>query len=74
MTIGSTARKNSLPVRRLHRASRPAVLLLATAALAGCNHAHNADVVATVNGKAVMKTEMDKAYQSQLGDAQQQQP
>ncbi len=72
MTNVLTARKSSLPVRRMCRASRPAVLLVA-AALAGCNHAHNADVVATVNGKAIMKAEMDKAYQAQLGDAQQQQ-
>jgi len=68
-----TARKSSLPARRVGRASRPA-LLLVVAALAGCNHAHNADVVATVNGKAIMKSEMDKQYQTQLGEAQQQQP
>jgi peptidyl-prolyl cis-trans isomerase SurA len=42
--------------------------------IAGCNHARNADVVATVNGKAIMKAEMDKAYQAQLGDNQQQAP
>lgn len=29
--------------------------------------------MATVNGKAIMKAEVDKAYQAQLGDAQQQQ-
>lgn len=73
MTIGLTARKSLLPVRRLSRASRPAVLLVVAATLAGCNHAHNADVVATVNGKAIMKVEMDKQYQNQLGEAQQQQ-
>lgn len=61
-----------LSARRFSRASRPALLLVATA-LAGCNHAHNADVVATVNGKAIMKAEMDKQYQNQLGEAQQQQ-
>jgi peptidyl-prolyl cis-trans isomerase SurA len=66
------ARTTSPSRRRLGRASRPAVLLVITA-LAGCNHAHNADVVATVNGKAIMKTEMDKQYQNQLGEAQQQQ-
>lgn len=62
------------PMRRLSRASRPMALVVATA-LAGCNHAHNADVMATVNGKAIMKAELDKAYQTQLGDSpQQQQP
>jgi peptidyl-prolyl cis-trans isomerase SurA len=60
------------PVRRFTRGSGPVALVLVTA-LAGCNHTHNADVMATVNGKAIMKAEMDKAYQAQLGDAQQQQ-
>lgn len=59
--------------RNLGRVCRPALLLTA-AALAGCNHAQNADVVATVNGKAIMKSEMEKQYQAQLGEAQQQQP
>lgn len=54
---------------------RTAALLAAVAflPLAGCNHSHNADVVATVNGKAIMHAELDKVYQAQLGDAQQQQ-
>lgn len=60
------------PARRLSRLAPPAVLAVAVA-LAGCNHTHNADVMATVNGKAIMKAELDKAYQAQLGDAQQQQ-
>lgn len=41
--------------------------------VAGCNRQHGADVVATVNGHAIMQTELDKAYASQLGDGQQQQ-
>ena len=52
------------------------VALLALAGLlpvTGCNRTHNADVVATVNGKAIMRADMDKAYAAQLGDAQQQQ-
>ncbi|WP_084080147.1 SurA N-terminal domain-containing protein [Edaphobacter aggregans] len=68
----STAAEGLISTRRLFRASHPAVLIVA-AALAGCNHAHNADVMATVNSKPIMKAEMDKAYQAQLGDAQQQQ-
>ncbi|QHS53845.1 peptidylprolyl isomerase [Edaphobacter sp. 12200R-103] len=59
-------------MRRFTRASCPVALVVVTA-LAGCNHTHNADVMATVNGKAIMKAEVDKAYQAQLGDAQQQQ-
>ena len=69
-----TAKERFVPARRLFRASRPAHLLV-IAALVGCNHARNADVMATVNGKAIMKAEMDKAYQAQLGESgQQQQP
>lgn len=69
--FSTTVTKN--PVRRLTRASCPVALVVVAAALAGCNHTHNADVMATVNGKAIMKSELDKAYQAQLGDAQQQQ-
>lgn len=73
MTNVLTATEGKVSARWFLRASRPAALVMAAAALAGCNHAHNADVMATVNGKVIMKAEMDKAYQSQLGDAQQQQ-
>ena len=57
------------------RSSRPGfasvALILAAGLLpvAGCNRGHNADVVATVNGKAIMQAELDKAYKAQLGDA-----
>lgn len=64
--------RSTNPMRRFTRASCPVALAVVTA-LAGCNHTHNADVMATVNGKAIMKAEVDKAYQAQLGDAQQQQ-
>jgi peptidyl-prolyl cis-trans isomerase SurA len=67
----------NLPTRgsSSHVMSRSIGLLLAVALLplAGCNHGHNADVVATVNGHAIMRAELDKAYTAQLGDAQQQQ-
>ena len=43
-------------------------------AAGGCNRGHSADVVATVNGHALMRTDLDKAYTAQLGDGQQQQP
>ncbi len=42
--------------------------------VAGCNRSHSADVVATVNGHAIMKADMEKVYTAQLGEAQQQQP
>jgi peptidyl-prolyl cis-trans isomerase SurA len=59
----------------LRQAPLPAALLLIAALLpsAGCNRGHSADVVATVNGHAIMRPELDKAYTAQLGDAQQQQ-
>jgi peptidyl-prolyl cis-trans isomerase SurA len=59
---------------RTLRQAVPVTFLLAAALLpaAGCNHGHNADVVATVNGHAIMRTELDKGYQTQLGEAPQQ--
>jgi len=48
----------------------PIVLLLVT----GCNRTHSADVVATVNGHAIMRADMDRVYAAQLGDVQGQQP
>ena len=44
----------------------PVALLL----LGGCNRSHGADVVATVNGHAIMRADMDRMYQAQLGQAQ----
>ena len=41
--------------------------------LAGCTHAHQADVVAKVNGKPILQKDVDTLYQNNLGDAQQQQ-
>jgi peptidyl-prolyl cis-trans isomerase SurA len=63
------------PVRSFRQASSPVALILLAGLfpVLGCNQSHNADVVATVNGKAIMRAEMDKAYAAQLGDAQQQQ-
>lgn len=72
---------NWLTERRLGRFVRLSLVscfaaMLAVSALvllAGCNRTQSADVVATVNGKAIMRSEMDKMYRAQLGDAQQQQ-
>jgi peptidyl-prolyl cis-trans isomerase SurA len=38
------------------------------AALAGCHHAPSPDVMATVNGKDIMRAEMEKFYKASLGD------
>jgi peptidyl-prolyl cis-trans isomerase SurA len=62
-------------MRSFRQAPVPVVLLLAVGLLpmAGCNHSHSADVIATVNGHAIMQSELDKSYAAQLGGAQQQQ-
>ena len=60
--------------RSMGRAALPAVLLAAGLLPAvGCTHQHNADVMATVNGHAIMRSELDKRYEAQLGEAAQQQ-
>src|ERR1700722_20358570 len=53
------------------------VLLFAGSVLAtasGCHRAPSADVVATVNGKPLMRTEMDKEYAALIQQQQQQAP
>lgn len=47
-----------------------AVGLLATAvvAITGCNHSHKADVMATVNGKPIMKADVDLLYENAVGN------
>jgi peptidyl-prolyl cis-trans isomerase SurA len=52
----------------------PFLLPIALLAIAGCNHTHSADVVATVNGHAIMRADMDRVYQAKLGEAQGQKP
>jgi peptidyl-prolyl cis-trans isomerase SurA len=47
----------------------PIALLLAV----GCNRTHGDDVVATVNGHAIMRADMDRMYAAQLGQAEGQQ-
>lgn len=39
--------------------------------ISGCHRGHGADVMATVDGRAIMRPELDKAYAAQLGDGQQ---
>jgi peptidyl-prolyl cis-trans isomerase SurA len=64
----------SFTMYAFRQVSLPFALVLAAsvAPLAGCNRGHSADVVATVNGHAIMRTELDKAYQAQLGESPQQ--
>ena len=46
------------------------VPLVALLLIAGCNRPHGADVVASVNGHSIMRADMDRMYQVQLGQAQ----
>ncbi len=47
-----------------------AATLLAAGVLAvtGCNHSHKADVLATVNGKPIMKSDVDMVYDTTVGN------
>ncbi len=63
-------------VRRSRQVSFAVALILAAGLLpvVGCNRGgHSADVVATVNGHAIMRKELDRGYQTQIGDSPQQQ-
>jgi peptidyl-prolyl cis-trans isomerase SurA len=65
----------SFPTRWTRPVSFRVALILAAGLLpvAGCNRGHSADVVATVNGHAIMRKELDRGYQQQLGESPQQQ-
>ena len=62
---------------RFPERTRPVFALFGTAlllAFAGCHHAPGPDVVATVNGKDILRADLDKYYTAQIGDQAQQQP
>lgn len=42
------------------------------AVCAGCQRAHDANTMATVNGKPILRSEVEQVYQSNLGQSQQQ--
>ena len=58
---------------RAVRRTAVGLLGIALIAVAGCNRTHGADVVATVNGHAILRADMDRMYAAQLGQAQDQQ-
>jgi peptidyl-prolyl cis-trans isomerase SurA len=58
---------------RAGRAAAVSLLPMALFLAGGCTRTHGADVVATVNGHAIMRADMDKMYLVQLGEAQGQQ-
>ena len=49
-------------------------LLMLGTSLAGCKTTQRADVVATVNGHPILRAELDRAYDAQLGEAKQEAP
>lgn len=55
-----------------HHKFIPACLALALLLCAGCQHPHDANVVATVNGKPILRSEVETLYQTNLGDSHQQ--
>ncbi len=48
------------------------VAALCFVGVAGCRRSHGPDVVATVNGKPIMRSEVEQLYQSNLGESHQQ--
>ena len=53
----------------------PAILALAAACIAGaagCQRGHSPDVVATVNGKPILRSDVESRYQDTLGESHQQ--
>jgi peptidyl-prolyl cis-trans isomerase SurA len=49
------------------------VAALCFVGVAGCRRTHGPDVMATVNGKPILRSEVEQLYQSNLGESQQQQ-
>jgi peptidyl-prolyl cis-trans isomerase SurA len=70
--VASTAPVNrtdlSKPGCAPHRTIPIGLLAITAFLFAGCNRTHGVDVVATVNGHAIMKADMDRMYAEQLGE------
>src|SRR5665213_4445752 len=65
-----------LPVERFFSVRTRAAVFLAGAVLLlaaeGCHRPPSADVAATVNGKEVLRSDLEKYYKARLGDSPQQ--
>ncbi len=69
----SLTRRCSASTNRRRQSGVLVLALLATAAVSGCHREHSADVVASVNGHAISRAELDKYYTAQQrskGDTQ----
>jgi peptidyl-prolyl cis-trans isomerase SurA len=73
MRSRSTQASHSTPVTRLVTRYAVAFIPMALLVFTGCNRTPSADVVATVNGHAIMRADLDHMYQAQLAQAQGQQ-
>jgi peptidyl-prolyl cis-trans isomerase SurA len=67
------------PESPAHRSLTKALALAALAvacglAVSGCKRAHGPDVMATVNGKPILRSEVETYYRNNLGDSQQEPP
>jgi peptidyl-prolyl cis-trans isomerase SurA len=60
------------PATRRNATAAGLCLLALAGILAGCTHPPNPDVAATVNGKPILRTTVEKFYKNNLGDSQQQ--
>ena len=55
-------------LRRCRSAAFFLICGAALAGIAGCHRSPSADVVATVNGKEILRSDLDRYYQASLGD------
>ncbi|HEY6447439.1 MAG TPA: SurA N-terminal domain-containing protein [Acidobacteriaceae bacterium] len=55
-----------------HRKFHLAGLAVALLVCAGCQRAHDASTMATVNGKPILRSEVEQVFQNNLGESQQQ--
>jgi peptidyl-prolyl cis-trans isomerase SurA len=67
-----TRKPFSLAFRLPQQMALVGVTALCLIGVAGCRRGHGPDVLATVNGKPIQRTEVEALYQNNLGDSQQQ--
>ncbi|HZU09541.1 MAG TPA: SurA N-terminal domain-containing protein, partial [Pseudacidobacterium sp.] len=72
LRVLTVPRNSSAFLPRFQQMAMVCVASLAMAGAAGCHRTHGPDVVATVNGKPIMRSEVEQLYQNNLGDSQQQ--
>jgi peptidyl-prolyl cis-trans isomerase SurA len=60
--------------RAFYRRGAALVCLALAAGIAGCKREHGPDVVAMVNGKPIMRAEMETLYRTNLGESKQEPP